>query len=71
MVEIRDGNFCPTRGYLVRPDPHGPDITRSNKLQGRVWVFLKTPEAGPGQVWIFTKTRPEPGSSPTQLYIYV
>ena len=28
---VWDGNFCPTHGYLARPDPNGPDFTRSNK----------------------------------------
>ena len=27
----KDDNFCPTRGYPARPDPNGPDFTRSNK----------------------------------------
>ena len=29
VVRPRDGNFCPTRGYPARPDPNGPDFTRS------------------------------------------
>ena len=57
MVEIRDGNFCPTRGYLVRSDPNGPDFTRSDKKQGRVQVFTK--------IW------PKLGPGPTRLYIYI
>ena len=28
---IRDGNLDPIRGYPVRPDPNGPDFTRSDK----------------------------------------
>ena len=27
----RDVNFYPIRGYPVRPDPNGPDFTRSDK----------------------------------------
>ena len=27
----RDGNLDPTRGYLARPDPNGPDFTRPDK----------------------------------------
>ena len=27
----KDDNFCPTRGDPARPDPNGPDFTRSNK----------------------------------------
>ena len=27
----RDGNLDPIRGYPVRPDPNGPDFTRSDK----------------------------------------
>ena len=29
LNRCRDGNFCPTRGYPARPDPNGPDFTRS------------------------------------------
>ena len=29
--DFKDGNFCPTRGYLARPDPNGPDFTWSDK----------------------------------------
>ena len=30
-IFTRDGNFYPIRGYPVRPDPNGPDFTRSDK----------------------------------------
>ena len=30
LNRCRDGNFCPTRGYPIRPDLNGPDFTRSN-----------------------------------------
>ena len=29
-LATRDGNFYPIRGYPVRPDPNGPDFTRSD-----------------------------------------
>ena len=57
----RDGNFYPIRGYPVRPDPNGPDFTRSDKEQGRVWVFQKKTRTGSGSGTGFYKspTRPD------------